>query len=165
MTTVREAIHNHHQEISATLRQHVALIGAGSAGADPGALVAFLKHDLLPHAAGEERYLYPVVDPLVKAHGSATATMIVDHEFITGYVNQLEETEQALRSATAEAYPALQATLQRLCLQLEALLLVHLEKEERVYIPLFGCTKRRPRPRPRIRYWTCALLRRADGTS
>jgi uncharacterized protein (DUF2249 family)/hemerythrin-like domain-containing protein len=137
MSTVSEAIHNHHQEISATLRRHVEQIVAGSASADPGALVAFLKSDLLPHAAGEERYLYPAVDPLVKAHGSATATMQVDHEFITGYVNQLEETAQALRSAPAEARSALHAILQRLSLQLEALLLVHLEKEERVYIPLF----------------------------
>jgi len=137
MSTVSEAIHNHHQEISTALRQHVEQIVGGSASADPEALVTFLKSDLLPHAAGEERYLYPAVDPLVKAHGSATATMIVDHEFITGYVTQLEETAQALRSATAEARPALYANLQRLSLQLEALLLVHLEKEERVYIPLF----------------------------
>jgi uncharacterized protein (DUF2249 family)/hemerythrin-like domain-containing protein len=137
MSTVSDAIHNHHQEISTTLRHHVEQIVAGSAQADPGALVAFLKNDLLPHAAGEERFLYPAVDPLVKAHGSATATMRVDHEFITGYVNQLDETAQALRAASADARPALQATLQRLSLQLEALLLVHLEKEERVYIPLF----------------------------
>ncbi len=137
MSTVSDAIHNHHQEISTTLRHHVEQIVAGSANADPGALVTFLKHDLLPHAAGEERYLYPAVDPLVKAHGSATATMRVDHEFITGYVNQLDETAQALRAAPADARPALQATLQRLSLQLEALLLVHLEKEERIYIPLF----------------------------
>ena len=66
MSIVSEAIHNHHQEISATLRRHVEQIIKGSASADPGALVAFLKHDLLPHAAGEERYLYPAVDPLVK---------------------------------------------------------------------------------------------------
>jgi uncharacterized protein (DUF2249 family)/hemerythrin-like domain-containing protein len=137
MSTVSEAIHNHHQEISSTLREHVEQIVAESAQADPAALVAFLKSDLLPHAAGEERFLYPAVDPLVKAHGSATATMRVDHEFITGYVNQLDETAQALRAASADARPALQATLQRLSLQLEALLLVHLEKEERVYIPLF----------------------------
>lgn len=137
MSTVSEAIHNHHQEISTTLHRHVEQIVGGAANANPDALVAFLKSDLLPHAAGEERFLYPAVDPLVKAHGNATATMMVDHEYITGYVTQLEETAQALRSASAAARPALQATLQRLSLQLEALLLVHLEKEERVYIPLF----------------------------
>jgi uncharacterized protein (DUF2249 family)/hemerythrin-like domain-containing protein len=130
-------IHNHHKEISDTLHDHVTRIVEGSVSADPAGLVAFLKTDLIPHAVGEERYLYPAVDPLVKAHGSATATMTVDHEFITGYINRIEEATRALAAAAIEERASRQADLQRLCLQLEALLEVHLEKEERVYIPLF----------------------------
>ena len=139
-TRVGEAIHNHHQELLQTISAHVAAITSGPAGADPDALVAFLKNDLLPHAQGEEAYLYPAVDPLVKAHGQATATMIVDHEFLSGYIKDIEAAARALSSAGPADAPARQAAwarLQRLGVQLEAVLTLHLEKEERVYIPLF----------------------------
>ena len=97
-TRVGEAIHNHHQELLQTISAHVAAITSGPAGADPDGLVAFLKNDLLPHAQGEEAYLYPAVDPLVKAHGQATATMIVDHEFLSGYIKDIEAAAHALSS-------------------------------------------------------------------
>lgn len=139
-TTVGEAIHNHHQEILDTLRGHVAAIVDGEGHADPSALVAFLKGDLLPHAQGEKAYLYPAVDPLVKAHGTATATMEIDHEYITGYIERIADVARALRSPdnTGEKFGQGDLnTLQRLCLQLQAVLVAHLDKEERVYIPLF----------------------------
>src|SRR5450759_4714836 len=90
-TKVGEAIHAHHQEILDTLRSHVAAIVDGQGHADPSGLVAFLKGDLLPHAQGEEAYLYPAVDPLVKTHGTATATMQIDHEYITGYIERIAD--------------------------------------------------------------------------
>ncbi|MEO8285268.1 MAG: DUF2249 domain-containing protein [Chloroflexota bacterium] len=136
-TKVGEAIHNHHQEILDTLSGHVASIVGGDIKADPAALVEFLKGDLLPHARGEEEHLYPAVDPLVKLHGKPTATMMIDHEYISRYVSQIEEATNLLRVANTEEEPARRATLQRLSLQLEAVLALHLEKEERVYIPLF----------------------------
>lgn len=136
-TTVGEAIHNHHQEILDTFAGHVTSIVGGDKHADLTALVAFLKGDLLPHAQGEEAHMYPAMDPLLREHGSATATMIIDHEYITNYINQIEAATNALGSANTADEPALRATLQRLCLQLEAVLVAHLDKEERVYIPLF----------------------------
>ncbi|MBF6613340.1 MAG: DUF2249 domain-containing protein [Chloroflexi bacterium] len=142
-TRVGEAIHNHHQEILDTLRGHVAAIvdGRGGEHADPSALVAFLKGDLLPHARGEEAYLYPAVDPLVKVHGTATATMEIDHEYIKDYIDRIADVTRALHSMDNAGEPLARhtnlSTLQRLCLQLEAVLVAHLDKEERVYIPLF----------------------------
>lgn len=142
-TKVGAAIHAHHQEILDTLRDHVAAIVDGQGNADPSALLAFLEGDLLPHAQGEEAYLYPAVDPLVKAHGTSTATMMIDHEYITGYINQIADVTRGLSSPdnavghTGQANLSNLNTLQRLCLQLEAVLVAHLDKEERVYIPLF----------------------------
>jgi uncharacterized protein (DUF2249 family) len=63
--------------------------------------------------------------------------MKIDHEYITGYINKIEAVVKALDTASAEEKPELQTKLQRLCLQLEAVLVAHLDKEERVYIPLF----------------------------
>jgi hemerythrin-like domain-containing protein len=137
MSTVSEAIHNHHQELASTLHGYVTAIGEGTSAGDPQALVAFLQGELLPHAAGEEAYLYPAVDPLVKEYGRSTATMIVDHEHIKDYIAQIEATAQALATAAPDARAAQEIVLQRLCCQLEAILLVHLDKEERVYLPLF----------------------------
>jgi hemerythrin-like domain-containing protein len=137
MSTVGEAIHNHHQELANTLHGYVSTLGASTPISDARALVAFLQDDLLPHAVGEEAYLYPAVDPLVKEYGRATATMMVDHEYVKRYIVQIEAAVKQLASAAPEARAAQQSALQQLCLQLEAVLLVHLDKEERVYLPLF----------------------------
>ena len=134
--TVGEAIHNHHQEILDTFTGFLTAIVDGDTNANPGGLVSFLKSDLLPHAQGEEAHLYPAMDPLIKAHGSAVATMMIDHEYITGSIDTIEATTAALNAATPADQPALHTTLPRLCLQLEAVLVAHLDKEERVYIPL-----------------------------
>ncbi len=63
--------------------------------------------------------------------------MRVDHEFIEGYIRQIAEAVQALQGATEETRPEIESRLRHLALQLEAVLRVHLEKEERVYLPLF----------------------------
>jgi len=137
MSPVKEAMHNHHQEMAATLAKHVAALVEKSAEANPAALVEFLNNELMPHAVGEEKYLYPAVDPLVKAHGSATATMSVDHEFIEIYIREIGATTAALQTATNGNQAALWQRLQQLALQLQGIFLLHLEKEERIYLPLF----------------------------
>ncbi len=139
MSQVTDAIRGHHRELARTLQTQVAGLEEGRGAADPKALVEFLKNDLLPHAQGEETSLYPLMDRLVAEHGKATATMSVDHDFITGYIRQIEQLADQLagaqRRSADEAY--LKTQLARLALQLQALLTVHLEKEEKVYLPLF----------------------------
>lgn len=137
MSNVSATIRNHHRELTERLTAQVTAIEDSRPEADPEALVAFLKSELLPHAHGEDQYLYPALDPVIKEHGAPTATMQVDHEFIGGYVRQLDETAQALRTATEGERPALQQRLRRLAIQLDGLFQVHLAKEERVYLPLF----------------------------
>jgi uncharacterized protein (DUF2249 family) len=137
MSSVSQAIRSHHRELVNTLTTQVAAIVEGRPEADPTAFATFLKQELLPHAMGEERHLYPAVDPLVKAYGQATATMSVDHEFIENYIRQIGEAAEAWRDAGENRRSEVEARLRRLALQLEAVLLLHLEKEERVYLPLF----------------------------
>jgi len=137
MSQISEAMHNHHQEMMNTLTNHVTAIVEGLPEADPRGLVTFLTGDLLPHAVGEEQHMYPAVDPLVRDHGRPTATMTIDHEFIQEYIRHIKETVHELESTSAENRPAVQARLNRLSLKIEAIFQLHLEKEERVYIPLF----------------------------
>lgn len=101
------------------------------------ALIAFLEGELLEHARAERKHLYPAVDEVVRQHGRATATMDIDHEAIEERVHEVTVALERLRLATerrdrAEAKRILREAL----LRLEALLDVHLEKEERVYLPL-----------------------------
>jgi len=137
MSRAGEAIRRHHGKIRAILSQHVTALREGRAEADPQALAAFLQEDLLPHAVGEEKALYPAVDPLIKAYGKATATMSVDHEFIEGSIRRIVQAVQEWAQAEEAEKATRFATLRDLALQLEAVLTLHLEKEERVYLPLF----------------------------
>lgn len=105
-------------------------------GGDPADLVAFLRAELLPHAKGEEAYLYPAVEPLLRQESMATATMSIDHEHIVGYVDRLAAASERLAVADVDEREARLIEVRILAAQLEALLRVHLEKEERVYLPL-----------------------------
>lgn len=134
--TTTEAIAAHHRELTDKLAAEVAKIE--SAQSDGAGLVAYLKDELLPHAAGEEAHLYPRVDDLVKQFGSATATMRVDHEEIGRLACEIERETPALQLAREETERSkLRAKLARLGIQLEAILSLHARKEEVVYLPLF----------------------------
>jgi hypothetical protein len=85
-----------------------------------------LTHELLPHARGEERALYPAVEPLLKAHGRATATMSIDHEAIEGYVHRIEDAARARMQAANDERAARDAELVQLLLQLQAIFKLHL---------------------------------------
>lgn len=137
MSHVTDAMHHHHAELLSRVSEQVRQLSEDPAGADPAAFAHLLTDDLLPHAAGEERHLYPAVDPLIKAHGSATATMSVDHEVITDYVRQIDDLSRAAATADPPQRRAMVQRLAQLGLQLEAIFRLHLRKEEDVYLPLF----------------------------
>lgn len=135
MNRVTEAIHNHHRQLLRTLAERTAA-AAGGAEADIDAVLEFLRGDLLPHAFGEERHLYPLVNSLVRAHGMATATMSVDHECIQSYSRRIGDCVRELKACAPERRPGLHRQLERLMIQLQAIVQLHMEKEERVYLPL-----------------------------
>src|SRR5512135_990965 len=135
MGEVIDAIKGHHRELLSHLIEGTESLAEGDL-AQLEAFVQFLKADLLPHASGEEVHLYPAVDRLVRDHGRATATMSVDHEFISRYVQELEQAGNEVRRAAPADRSELARRVAHLAIGLEALMKVHLEKEERVYLPL-----------------------------
>ncbi|HEX5439937.1 MAG TPA: DUF2249 domain-containing protein [Ktedonobacterales bacterium] len=145
-TTTHElsaAIRAHHRALADTLDTYTAEVEAGITDLDAArlaelldGLTGFLSGDLLPHAAGEEKTLYPALDPIIREHGSPTATMLVDHEYIGDYSRQITETARALRSADQHTRKDLARKLARQLIQLQGLFDVHLAKEGRVYLPL-----------------------------
>ncbi|GBC85634.1 hypothetical protein HRbin11_02084 [bacterium HR11] len=134
MSQAIEAIRKHHRKILETFQGHLQTLRRRPESESLGALLHFLKTELLPHAVGEERALYPAVEGLLKAWGQATATMIVDHEFIRRSIQALEALAERLRTTSDVA--ALWGEVETQLLQLSAVLRLHLEKEERVYLPL-----------------------------
>jgi uncharacterized protein (DUF2249 family) len=135
MNTLIEAIRKHHLSLAKTLETHARGVGGGESQLERDAFVEFLKGDLLPHASGEERHLYELVDDLVRRHGRPTATMLVDHEFINDYVTKIEAVTRQLATATNGERPQLLSRLRDLALRLDAIVELHLAKEERIYLP------------------------------
>lgn len=138
-----DAIRAHHRTLAETLDGYASDAEAGANDLDDATLTAlldgltgFLAGELLPHARGEEQTLYPALDPIIREHGTPTATMRVDHEYIAAYARQITDTARRLRSAGERDRAALARQLARQLLQLQALFAVHLAKEERVYLPL-----------------------------
>lgn len=136
MSQLGEAFRNHHRSLLRRLEQYSAAVQGPDADQQAARLVSFLQEELLPHARGEERHLYPAVEPLLHRHGQATATMSVDHEALEGYVQQLTRAAEALRRAPPDRRADVEQRLQRLLVELSAVLRLHTEKEERVYLPL-----------------------------
>jgi len=134
--TLGEAIRKHHLSLSKTLQAHAGGVGGGETQREREAFVAFLNGDLMPHARSEERHLYPAVDALVRAHGRPTATMSVDHEFIADYIARIERTTRELAGANNGERARLLTRLRDLATRLDAIVELHLAKEERVYLPL-----------------------------
>jgi iron-sulfur cluster repair protein YtfE (RIC family) len=89
-----------------------------------GRVLDFLRGTLLPHAEWEEQVLYTAVGDLL-GDAQATATMSRDHVAIARMIEALAETDVDDI-----------AQLQELLYGLHALITVHFEKEEEIYLPL-----------------------------
>jgi iron-sulfur cluster repair protein YtfE (RIC family) len=86
-------------------------------------ILGFLRDTLVPHAAAEERVLYPEWARLVGS-SDAAAPMVHDHEAIVARIDAL-----------AEAGPGDVDRLQELLYGLYALISVHFRKEEDIQLP------------------------------
>lgn len=137
-TGVAEAIHAEHQELLPHL-DHLTALADEVTALEPTALrerlegvIGFLRDVLLPHAGAEDEALYPVVDRLLRALGGTTRTMSLDHRAVASMIDDL--------TALADAEPTerTRRDAQRVLDGLDALVRVHFQKEEEVYVPLLN---------------------------
>lgn len=137
MTAIGDEFRAHHKELLETLTQHVDELERGTVdGPNLDSLLTLLTGDLLPHAVGEERHLYPVIDELIRRYGRPTAPMSIDHQRIEEYIGEIESAAEALRESPLDERVPLEARLRRLSRELRGLVRVHMEKEEKVFLPL-----------------------------
>ena len=137
MNSVTRTFRDHHRALANQLSGYVAQLVERTAEADAQGFAAFLKNELLPHAEGEEAALYPQIDEIVRAYGKPTATMSVDHEYISSYIKQIQLLASALEQQAPGTQTEMRSRLARLGLELQAIFEMHLAKEERIYLPLF----------------------------
>lgn len=88
------------------------------------AVVAFLRREVEPHTRIDERLLYPEVGDRLGAP-LATASMAYDHLAIRSWIAELEAAD-----------PAEPDRLQELLYGLDALMRVHIWKENELYLPV-----------------------------
>lgn len=92
--------------------------------------IEFLVSEIKSHAKSEERYLYPEVDFLTNPTGMKnTATMRIDHQYIAAYIDRLADLAPGISPKTVPQF-------QRIAWELLAILKLHFDKEEQVYLPL-----------------------------
>ncbi|MCX7624555.1 MAG: DUF2249 domain-containing protein [Thermomicrobium sp.] len=133
MSLSAEEIRRHHRALADRL---TALVPDDGDVPDPAALVRFLREELLPHAEEEERVLYDRIEPLIPS-GQATLTMRLDHEAIARLTDELAVLTAAAAGASPGERPAIERRLARRAADLVAIVRLHLEKEERAYLPLY----------------------------
>ena len=124
------------QELSERLSTHVRAL-TGHSGVDLDRLRLFLQQELLPFTAAEEEHLVPVCHRL--AGEFAHEVMTLDYAVIRRYVRDIEEIMYSLETGTAaDRRAALEAELVTKAVAMQAVVELHLEKEERVYLSLLA---------------------------
>ena len=114
-----------HDNLHATLGSVLRVATAPNATrADRLALVTFLRNEVIPHAQDEELVLYPALDSVLGARGSATATLVLDHRAIADKTLELV--------SLVDADPAL---FQRQAVAVGALIDHHFAVEEEFVYP------------------------------
>ncbi len=89
----------------------------------------FLREELLPHAAAEERWLYPAVERVQRAVGGSTGPMLREHTRIRELAAEID------RLGAGPLDAAGRAAAQHALYGLETLLDTHLGTEEAEYLP------------------------------
>jgi iron-sulfur cluster repair protein YtfE (RIC family) len=145
-----EAFREEHRHLLAhvdhirTAAAEVADLSPAERGDVVGRILEFLRTTLVPHAEWEEQILYAAVGKLLGS-AVATATMARDHYAIRRMIDALAEAD------TADV-----TRLQELLYGLHALIVIHFEKEEEVYLPLLD-------ERPEVAELAVAQLRAASA--
>ena len=92
----------------------------------------FLRGELVPHAMAEEEVLYPAVALLLGGEHT-TDTMSRDHLEIARLVQELDHLR---RRFIAQPTRSLRRDIRRVLYELEGITLLHMDKEDEVYLPL-----------------------------
>ena len=133
-----ESFREHHAEIREHLN-HIDAMAASLSAQSPDdqrrsmqQVVRFLRDHIGPHAADEERVLYPVVERQAGPASRLTEVPIYEHRIVEKSIAALER-EAAKPAPDADAFA-------RDALHLMGLLYAHFDDEEEVLLPVLDRT-------------------------
>ncbi|HUY60784.1 MAG TPA: hemerythrin domain-containing protein [Candidatus Dormibacteraeota bacterium] len=113
----------------ATLAARLPSLDPPSAAGEMRAAGRFLRRELLPHAAAEERWLYPAVERVQRAVGGSTGPMLREHARIRELAAEIDRLGAGPLDAEGRA------AAQHALYGLETMLRTHLGTEEAEYLP------------------------------
>lgn len=134
-----DRLHDNH----AALQPHVESLrtvadAVGTAPAEAlrrlvGAALAVILTEVLPHAGAEEDVIYPAIQ---RAMGSPRATVGMEHDHtqVRLLTHEIREIDHLLRDTTSVS-DELASRIRRVFYGLYAILILHFEKEEHIYLP------------------------------
>jgi hemerythrin-like domain-containing protein len=137
MSEIRQTISQLHRNLFNELVERANTVEVEESQSSLDELVDFLQNHMIAHFRDEDRGLYPAVEPLMKAHGRATAGLDMDHDFIQNYIQRITQLAQEVKTAEAAQQTQLWQRARDLFVRMEAVLEVHLSKEEALLVPLF----------------------------
>ncbi len=137
MSESKQTISQLHRNLFNQLVELANTVEAEQSQSSLDELVNYLRNDMIAHFRDEDRSLYPVVEPLIKAHGQATAGLDMDHDFVEQYIQRIAALAQEVKAADAAQQAQLWQRARDLLVRMEAILEVHLSKEEALLVPLF----------------------------
>ena len=135
MAEAEEIIRSYHQAFLTRIDAAVRDVKLDGEPAFSGALSS-LGEDVIRYIQANEVSLYPAVAPLVRSDEEVMAPMIFDIRAIDERINEAEELTLLAPTAPPEAQREVTEKIERLTAQIEALIRVHIEKLERLYLPL-----------------------------
>ena len=139
MATLPQRVRDEHRELIArievlrTVADSIGTVSTESIREGVGQAYTFLIHQLIPHAQAEEQVLYPTVGSLLRAV-EATQTMSRDHLEIIRLTEELEALR--LHLFYTPVSEADEQALRRVLYGLYAIIKLHLNKEEEIYLPI-----------------------------
>jgi hemerythrin-like domain-containing protein len=135
-----ETFHAYHRELLARL--HAALEeleNDGDVSADAGlARLSGLADDFVRYVEANGGSLYPAVAPLVLSYREVMAPMLLDIRAIDDLVAESEEIALEELNSSDEGRRSRRRRIERLAAQFDAVIRLHFDKLERIYLPMLA---------------------------
>jgi hemerythrin-like domain-containing protein len=135
-----ETFRSYHRELLARLEQALQSLedDAGDGGVLGSAVLSSLAEDFRRYVEANENSLYPAVAPMIRSEEQVMAPMILDVRAIGDYATEGERTALEALTASDGGRRARARRIRMLATHAEAVIRLHLEKLERIYLPLLA---------------------------
>jgi hypothetical protein len=140
MVDAEETFRSYHRELLARMELALARLedDAEDGGAFGSEVLSSLAEDFRRYVEANAGSLYPAVVPVVRSEGQVMAPMVVDVRAIGDYAYEGERTALEELTASDGGRRARARRIRSQAARAEAVIRLHFEKLERIYLPLLA---------------------------